>query len=76
MEPVPDTAVRPVVAAQQDVRRVAQVLVSVSWRARPGSPRVEEEKTVAAAEAPVRANATDGSSLQVHIVEAAVARTS
>ena len=57
MEPVADTAVSPVVAARQDVRRVALVLVSVSWRARPGSPRVDEEKMVLLAEAPARANA-------------------
>ena len=57
MEPVADTAVSPVVAARQDVRCVALVLVKLSWRTRPGSPRVAEEKMVFLAEAPVRANA-------------------
>ena len=76
MEPVPDTAVRPVVVARQDVRRVALVLVNVSWRTRPGSPRADEEKMVLLAEAPVRANAIADLFLQEHIVEAAEARTS
>ena len=73
MELVLDTAA--VVADRHDAHRVVQVPANVSWRARPGSPRVEEEKTVAAAEAPARANATDGLSAQAHIVEVAVVRT-
>ena len=69
MEPVADKAMSLVAAARQDVHRVALVLVSVSWRARPGSPRVDEEKMALLAEAPVRANAIADLSLQEHIVE-------
>ena len=76
MEPAPDVAANLVVAARQDVRHVAPDLVNVSWRARPGSPRVVEGKQVILAEALERANATADLSLQVHTVEAVEVRTS
>ena len=76
MEPAPDVAADLVVAAQQDAHHVAPDLVNESWRARPGSPRVVEEKMVLLAEAPARANATADLSLQVHTVEAVEVRTS
>ena len=63
VELVADTAVCQVVVARQDVRCVALDLVSVSWRARPGSPRVVGEKLVLLAEALERANATADLSL-------------
>ena len=53
-----DTAVYPAVAARQDDRCVALDLVNVSWRARPGSPRVVGKKMVLLVEAPARASAT------------------
>ena len=76
VEPVADKAMSLVAAARQDVHRVALVLVSVSWRARPGSPRADEGKMVRLAEAPVKENAIADLSLQEHTVEAAAARTS
>ena len=76
VELVADIAVCQVVVARQDVRCVALDLVSVSWKAHPGSPRANEGKMVLLVEAPVRANATADLSLQEHIVEAAEVRTS
>ena len=63
MELVADVVIYPVVVARQDVHHVALVLVNVSWRARPGSQHVDEERMVVLAAAQVKVNASADLSL-------------